>query len=304
MVRRSFLGPPRGVVLEAKSHINRKKVVARTILTNIVRQVLHKRFLGTPSNHENNCFAKTKPVFSSFHLYLQNDRKLFPMGTPSVPFGMPWAAFWLCGRVLGTGLDFDGFWDSPWPTPGTVLGAGVAASGASVAANVVASVLLSPLPMLGVDDTASSPSTSTAPSDTVVSAAAVAMSTGVGVPALTVVEAAHESHMTGQASRMLPPVRGSVQSASEYLLVQTAREFSAGEACINITQQETMALGCLLIRHYCLAAYATAGDAYFTPFRSRSLFCFARALWQIALPPLEGRRCDLPSSPRWLEAFK
>ena len=30
---------------------------------------------------------------------------------------MPWAAFWLFGRVLGTGWNFDGFWDPPWAPP-------------------------------------------------------------------------------------------------------------------------------------------------------------------------------------------
>ena len=33
-------------------------------------------------------------------------------------------------------------------------------------------------------------------------------------------------------------------------------------------------------------------------------FCFARALCQIVLPPLGRRRCDLPSSPRWLEVVR
>ena len=48
-----------------------------------------------------------------------------------------------------------------------------------------------------------------------------------------------------------------------------------------------------------------------THLHSISLVCpllvlCARALWQTALPPLGGvlpHRCDLPSSPRWLEAF-
>ena len=35
---------------------NHKKVVARTTLKNIAREVLHKTSLGTPSKHENNSF--------------------------------------------------------------------------------------------------------------------------------------------------------------------------------------------------------------------------------------------------------
>ena len=57
LVRGSFVGPPLGPLLEPKSQINRKKVVARTTLKNIVRQVLHKRSLGIPFNHENYGFA-------------------------------------------------------------------------------------------------------------------------------------------------------------------------------------------------------------------------------------------------------
>lgn len=36
----------------------------------------------------------------------------------------------------------------------------------------------------------------------------------------------------------------------QYFLVQTANEFVAGEACVEITEPETMALGVLLLRHY------------------------------------------------------
>ena len=73
---------------------------------------------GTPSNHESCGFASTKPLFLKFHLYLQNDRKYFPMGTPLAPIGMPWAASWLFGRVLGTGWNFHRFGDPPWAPPG------------------------------------------------------------------------------------------------------------------------------------------------------------------------------------------
>ena len=42
--------------------------------------------LGTPSNDENDGFVIAKPSFSLFHLYLQNDRKLSPMGNSLKPF--------------------------------------------------------------------------------------------------------------------------------------------------------------------------------------------------------------------------
>jgi hypothetical protein len=79
------------------------------------------------------------------------------------------------------------------------------------------------------------------------------------------------------------------------LLVQTAREFGAGESCLNTTPQETMALGCLLIRHYCLEAFATTtepgsavllkveaevGLAAFFPERIRSVYVRAAAYLQ------------------------
>ena len=53
-----------------------------------------------------------------------------------------------------------------------------------------------------------------------------------------------------------------------------------------------------------LASMQAGGMFFSTQFRSFRPFCFARALWQIAPPPLGGRRCDLPSSPRWCEASK
>ena len=87
------------------------------MLERTARKVLHKRCLGTPSNHENDGFVYTKPSFSHFHLELQNNRKWCPTGTPADPFGTPWASFWVFGRVLGTGWNFDGFWDPPWVPP-------------------------------------------------------------------------------------------------------------------------------------------------------------------------------------------
>ena len=63
LVRGSFVGPPRGPLLEPKSFTNLKKIVAETTLKNIVRKVLHKRSPGTPSNHENDGVVYTKPVF-------------------------------------------------------------------------------------------------------------------------------------------------------------------------------------------------------------------------------------------------
>ena len=63
LVRGSFVGPPRWPLLEPKSVTNRKQIVANTTLKNIVRKVLQKRAPGTPSNHENDGFAKTKPLF-------------------------------------------------------------------------------------------------------------------------------------------------------------------------------------------------------------------------------------------------
>lgn len=44
----------------------------------------------------------------------------------------------------------------------------------------------------------------------------------------------------------------------KYLLVQTASEFVAGEACVDCTEPETLALGALLLRHYHAAAAAAA----------------------------------------------
>ena len=77
----SFVGPPPGSPLQPKSTTNREEVVPRSTLENIMCKVLHKRTLGTPSNHEINSFASTKPLSSHSHLELRSNRELCPMGT-------------------------------------------------------------------------------------------------------------------------------------------------------------------------------------------------------------------------------
>ena len=57
----SFVGPPPRPSWEPKSTKNREKVVPRSTLENNVCKVLHKRCLGTPSNHENGSSVDTKP---------------------------------------------------------------------------------------------------------------------------------------------------------------------------------------------------------------------------------------------------
>ena len=61
VVRGSFVGPPPGPPLEAKSANNRKTFVPRSTLKNIVRKMLHKRSPRTPSNHENWSCVCTNP---------------------------------------------------------------------------------------------------------------------------------------------------------------------------------------------------------------------------------------------------
>ena len=68
VVRGSFMGPPPGPPLEAKSTKKRETVVPRSTLENTVRKVLHRRCLATPSNLENYGFMYRKPSFSHFHL--------------------------------------------------------------------------------------------------------------------------------------------------------------------------------------------------------------------------------------------
>ena len=98
VVRGSFVGPPPGPPWEPKSTKNREKVVPRSTLENTVCKVLHKRCLGTPSNHENKGFVYTKPVFSNFLLDLQNNRKWCPKGTLWDAFGWFWEVL---GTILG-----------------------------------------------------------------------------------------------------------------------------------------------------------------------------------------------------------
>ena len=87
-------GPSAGTPFEPKSVTNRKQIIAKTALKNIVRKVLHKRSPGNPSNHENDGFAYTKPLFSNLNLYIQIDWKLSPMGTPL-------GTFWVVLETLG-----------------------------------------------------------------------------------------------------------------------------------------------------------------------------------------------------------
>ena len=106
-----FVGPPWVLPWDPLWRPNRQKIekkgVPRSTLENTVRKVLHKRCLGTPSNHENDGFSYAKPLISHFHLELQNNRKWCPTGYPLGPFGTPWASFWLFGGVLGTRWNFD-----------------------------------------------------------------------------------------------------------------------------------------------------------------------------------------------------
>ena len=117
VVEKVVLGSSPGTPFGSKSIKNCKEIVPRSTLERTVRRVLHKRCPGIPSKRENCGFVYTKPLFSHFHLKLRNKRKWCPMGTPLAPLGVPWASFQLFGRVLGTGWNFDGFWDPPWIPP-------------------------------------------------------------------------------------------------------------------------------------------------------------------------------------------
>ena len=110
-------GSSPGLSWESKSYINRSR--CETNVEKHCAQSAAQEASGDRSNHENDGFIYSKPLFSNFHPSLQNDRKLLPMGTPLPPYGMPWVPFWFFGRVLGTGWNFDGFWDPPCAPPGT-----------------------------------------------------------------------------------------------------------------------------------------------------------------------------------------
>ena len=94
-VRGSFVVPPLAPRFEPKSTKSREQVVPKSTLEHTARKVLHKRCFGTPSNHEDKGFVDTKPLFSHFHLELQNNRKWCPKGTL-------WDAFAWFWEVLGT----------------------------------------------------------------------------------------------------------------------------------------------------------------------------------------------------------
>ena len=87
VVEKVVSGSSPGTFFGSKSIKNYKKCVPRSTLERTVRRVLHKRCPGTTSNHENDGLVCPKPSFSHFHVELQNNRKLCPMGTPLAPLG-------------------------------------------------------------------------------------------------------------------------------------------------------------------------------------------------------------------------
>ena len=94
VIRGSFVVTSPGTPFGAHIDKKKKKVVPRSTLENIVRKVLHKRCLGTPSNHENDGFANTKALIFTF-----------PFGAPKlskiVSNGYPLGSLWVALGAVG-----------------------------------------------------------------------------------------------------------------------------------------------------------------------------------------------------------
>ena len=91
-------GPSPGPLLKPTSVTNRKKNVAETTLKNIVRKVLQKRSPGPPQTMKAMVSPMQNHYFQNFHLYLQNDRKLYPMAAFLAPFGFQNVEKWRSGK--------------------------------------------------------------------------------------------------------------------------------------------------------------------------------------------------------------
>ena len=93
----SFVGPPPGPPLESQSPTNRrncsKKHVEKHCAQSAAQEVSRDSLQPSKS-----CSLCTSPLCPHFHPYLQNNRKLRPMGNPLGPLWDPFG--WSIGPIL------------------------------------------------------------------------------------------------------------------------------------------------------------------------------------------------------------